>query len=46
MENNYKNCEDSYYIPHGVDTNFFKPILNPMYGNKPLKDVVGDAFIE
>ena len=45
MENNYTNCEESYYIPHGVDTNFFKPLLNPMYGNKPLKEIAGDAFI-
>jgi len=26
---------DTTYIPHGVDTNLFKPIINPMYGDKP-----------
>ena len=26
---------DTTYIPHGVDTNLFKPILNPQYGEKP-----------
>ena len=26
---------DTTYIPHGVDTNLFKPILNPRYGDKP-----------
>jgi len=37
--------KDCTYIPHGVDTGLFKPILNPMYGDKPLKKVAGDAFI-
>jgi glycosyltransferase involved in cell wall biosynthesis len=43
----FDNCSENntYYIPHGVDTNFFKPILTPMYGDKPLKDIVGDAFV-
>jgi len=26
---------DSTYIPHGVDINLFKPIIKPMYGDKP-----------
>ncbi len=25
---------DATYIPHGVDTNFFKPLLNPLYKGK------------
>ena len=41
----FKGCEDSIYMPHGVDCNFFKPKLNPLYGEKPLKDIAGDAFI-
>ena len=45
MEKNFENCENSYYMPHGVDTKFFKPILNPTYGDKPLKEIAGDAFI-
>ena len=34
---------DSVYIPHGVDTNLFKPLLNPKYGSmdKPDAFVVG-----
>jgi glycosyltransferase involved in cell wall biosynthesis len=34
---------DSTYIPHGVDTNLFKPIMTPKYGeiNKPNAFVVG-----
>lgn len=32
---------DTTYIPHGVDTGLFKPILNPQYG----KDACPDAFI-
>tara|TARA_R100000963_G_C4638621_1_gene102393 strand:+ start:290 stop:1807 length:1518 start_codon:yes stop_codon:yes gene_type:complete len=27
------------YIPHGVDTGLFKPMLKPMYGKKPKPDV-------
>ena len=45
IEKYFTGCEDSIYMPHGVDCNFFKPKLNPMYGNKPLKEVVGDAFV-
>ena len=37
--------KDTTYIPHGVDTNLFKPILNPNYKDTPLKKLVGDAFI-
>ena len=32
-------------MPHGVDTNFFKPIMNPHYGDKLLSEVVGDALV-
>jgi len=32
---------NSTYIPHGVDTQLFKPIMNPKYG----KEVKPDAFI-
>jgi len=34
---------DSTYIPHGVDTNLFKPIMKPKYGEgyKPNAFVVG-----
>ena len=32
---------DATYMPHGVDTGLFKPILNPMYG----KEQKPDAFI-
>ena len=32
---------DATYIPHGVDTHLFKPILNPKYGN----DECPKAFI-
>jgi glycosyltransferase involved in cell wall biosynthesis len=35
MEEEYTGCEESWYIPHGVDCNFFKPKLSPMYGKKP-----------
>ncbi len=45
MEEEFERCEESWYIPHGVDCNYFKPKLNPMYGDKPLKDIAGDAFI-
>jgi len=45
MNKYFTGCEESTYIPHGVDCNFFKPKLNPMYGDKPLKDIAGDAFI-
>jgi glycosyltransferase involved in cell wall biosynthesis len=45
MEEEFENCEESWYMPHGVDSNFFKPKINPMYGNKPLKDIAGDAFV-
>ena len=41
----FDNCENTVYMPHGVDCNFFKPKLNPMYGSKPLREVVGDAFV-
>ena len=35
--------KDCTYIPHGVDTGLFKPIMNPKYGkeNKPNAFVVG-----
>jgi len=33
--------KDTTYIPHGVDTGLFKPILNPRYG----KDPCPEAFI-
>jgi glycosyltransferase involved in cell wall biosynthesis len=39
MEEEFERCEESWYIPHGVDCNFFKPILEPKYGKKPLKDI-------
>ena len=45
LDKYFKNIDKSYYMPHGVDTNMFKPKLNPMYGDKPLKEVVGDAFV-
>ena len=32
---------DTTYIPHGVDTTLFKPLLNPKYG----KEDKPDAFI-
>ena len=34
---------DTTYIPHGVDTTLFKPLLNPKYGDQPKPDafVVG-----
>jgi len=34
---------DCTYIPHGVDTNLFKPILKPLYGHAPRPEafVVG-----
>jgi len=34
---------DATYIPHGVDTNLFKPVLNPKYGNEicPKAFIVG-----
>ena len=43
MEEEFENCEKSWYIPHGVDCNSFKPILNPKYGqdNKPDAFIVG-----
>jgi len=45
MEKEFKRCEESWYIPHGVDMHSFKPILKPKYGDKLLTDVAGDAFI-
>jgi len=35
--------KDTTYIPHGVDTNLFKPIIKPMYGElkKPDCFIVG-----
>ena len=33
------------YIPHGVDTGLFKPIMKPNYGLEPAKDIIGDAFV-
>jgi len=41
MEEEFDNCEKSWYIPHGVDCNSFKPILTPNYGKEPCPD----AFI-
>jgi|6_EtaG_2_1085325.scaffolds.fasta_scaffold03396_6 glycosyltransferase involved in cell wall biosynthesis len=41
MEEEFKNCERSWYIPHGVDCNTFKPIMAPNYG----KEVCPSAFI-
>ena len=41
MEEEFKNCEKSWYIPHGVDCNTFKPIMAPNYG----KEVCPSAFI-
>jgi len=41
----YYDKTESFYMPHGVDCNLFKPKLNPMYGDKPLKEIVGDAFV-
>jgi|TARA_R100001163_G_C5058176_1_gene194769 glycosyltransferase involved in cell wall biosynthesis len=37
--------KDTTYIPHGVDTNLFKPIMNPNYKDTPLKKLIGDAFV-
>ena len=46
MEQQFTGCEESWYIPHGVDAqDVFKPILNPMYGDKPLKELAGNAFV-
>ena len=45
MEEEFENCEESWYMPHGVDCNFFKPKLEPNFGGKPLKDIAGDAFV-
>ena len=45
MEEEFENCEESWYMPHGVDCDFFKPKLEPMYGKDKLKDVAGDAFV-
>ena len=45
MEEEFERCEESWYIPHGVDCNFFKPILEPNYGKKPLKDIADGAFV-
>ena len=41
-EEEFEGCEDTIYMPHGVDTNFFKPTLNPNYGDKPLREIIGD----
>ncbi len=41
MEEEFKNCERSWYIPHGVDCNTFKPIMTPNYG----KEACPSAFI-
>ena len=45
MEKEFDRCEESWYIPHGVDCGFFKPILEPKYGRKKLKDIAPDAFV-
>jgi len=45
MEEDFEGCEESWYMPHGVDCNLFKPQLNPMYGKKPLKDIADGAFV-
>ena len=45
LEQEFERCEESWYIPHGVDCNTFKPILDPMYGKQPLKDLAGGAFV-
>ena len=45
MEEEFERCEESWYIPHGVDCDFFKPILEPKYGRKKLKDIAPDAFV-
>ena len=45
MEEEFKGCEESWYIPHGVDCTLFKPIMEPMYGDTPLKDIAGEAFV-
>jgi len=45
MEEEFKRCEESWYIPHGVDCNFFKPKMEPMYGDKKLSDVAEGAFV-
>ena len=45
MEEEFENVDESWYIPHGVDCNFFKPKLDPMYGKTKLKDIAGGAFV-
>jgi len=45
LEQEFERCEESWYIPHGVDCNTFKPILDPMYGKQSLKDLAGGAFV-
>jgi len=45
MEEEFKGCEESWYIPHGVDCNFFKPKLDPMYGTKKLSELAEGAFV-
>ena len=45
MEEEFERCEESWYIPHGVDCSFFKPMLEPNYGAKKLKDIAPKAFI-
>jgi glycosyltransferase involved in cell wall biosynthesis len=45
MEEEFNGCEESWYIPHGVDCNFFKPKMEPMYGDKKLSDIAEGAFV-
>ena len=45
MEKEFKRCETSYYIPHGVDCNSFRPILDPSYGKEKLSKIAPDAFV-
>ena len=45
MEKEFKDCEESWYIPHGVDAEMYKPVLEPKYGDKPLKEIAEGAFV-
>jgi glycosyltransferase involved in cell wall biosynthesis len=45
MEEEFQRCEESWYLPHGVDCDFFKPKMEPMYGDKKLSDIAKGAFV-
>jgi glycosyltransferase involved in cell wall biosynthesis len=45
MEEEFERCEESWYMPHGVDCNLFKPLMEPMYGDKKLSEIAEGAFV-